>query len=1107
MQKNINSDTIRLGLMSPLTGLVSLYGKEISWAGRIACDEVNEQGGVLGKNIELVIADDGSMPKTAVPAAEYLIDDKNCVAIIGNLLSNSRIAIAYQVAEVKKIPYLNFSFYEGSIYSDYFFHFAALPNQQIDKMIPYMQEHFGPKMFFAGSNYEWPRGSIDAAIRSLIVCGGEIVGEEYIPFGELNLYIDDLLNKLSTSGANVFVPYFAGSDQQSLLMEFTKRGLKDKVTVVMGHYDEAMAATLPAEVREGFYSSNTYFMTLKTPKNKDYLNRLAELEEVTGITPDGNGVLTNFGEGTYLCVKAFAQAVNKAGSVNVEDVIRALENVRVMGPQGEVIMDPHSHHVHVNSYISRCNREGVFEIVQSFGLIDPIIPKIYQDKFNLEVDFKNERIQTKNNNVKMHSEKHYRPHTGNPEEPHTFDNSLLMNQPTSLPHVEQFRFATAVCIMDQEGMITQVNKTFLKLWGTLESLKGFNGKNLWESPEKCDVIFESLTESGEWTGTLNARTQSGIIPDVQVTFEAIQYTEEEQIGYKFVCLLPKAILIKANIVEEYVTTQQVLSMADVVIIATDEDANIIRVNQRACEVFGYTKEELVGHSIHLLLPPKFRERHKHYFNHFLNNMLEIEIQMGDRGSIFGYRKDGSEFPAEATISKFSTNKGLVGVVTLHDISEHKKHEDDLMWKATHDPLTNLPNRALIRERITHALERTRRTNQSIAILFIDLDGFKLVNDTLGHDAGDKLLTTVGERLIDSIRPGDTAARFGGDEFIILCESVGDNVMIFSLAERICKSIKKPINIGGQEVVITSSIGIAFGHGDTHSENDLLRMADTAMYSAKELGNDRWKIFNDSIHATAKLNLEITNGLYNAIAQDELGIRLQPIVDGKNGKIIGAEVLIRWFSKKGEISPAVFIPISELTGTIGEIGEWVFEKACLALIKACSKKNCTQDFYISVNVSTKQLNDSRLPEKFVNILKKTGADPARIVLEITETSLMTDVESNLGILHELYELGFKVAVDDFGTGYSSLAQLLRMPVNKLKIDQIFINGMESQKELNTIVEAVINMAHILGYKTIAEGAENKKQVDMLRKMNCDYIQGYFFYKPMPLEEFLEALEKQ
>ena len=373
----MSENTVKLGLMPPLSGLVSIYGPEIARAGQIACQEINENGGVLGRPLELIIEDDGSLPESAVAAAEKLVDQHKCAAIIGNLLSNSRIAVAYRVAEPRKVPLLNFSFYEGSILSRYFFHYAALPNQQIDRMIPYMQQKYGPRMFFAGNNYEWPRGSIHAAKKVLLHCGGEVLGEEYCPIGVDTDTLEHLLDKVEASNADVFVPYFAGLDQINLLTRFTERGLKQRMAVVMGHYDEMMASQLPPEVREGFYSSNTYFMTVDTAENHNFLKRLANYPEVTGIWPNGNGILTNFGEGTYVCVKAFAEAANQAGSLESEVLVDTLKNLSLAAPQGTIQMNSTHHHARVNTYLSCCRANGEFSLIEKFGAIEPKLPERY----------------------------------------------------------------------------------------------------------------------------------------------------------------------------------------------------------------------------------------------------------------------------------------------------------------------------------------------------------------------------------------------------------------------------------------------------------------------------------------------------------------------------------------------------------------------------------------------------------------------------------------------------------------------------------------------------------------------------------------------------------
>ena len=951
---------IRLGLMSPLTGLVSLYGQEITWAGRIACDEINAAGGINGCELELIVEDDGSLPEKAVPAAERLLDEHGCVALIGNLLSNSRIAVASQVAEARQIPYLNFSFYEGSIQSRYFFHFAALPNQQIERMIPYMAREIGPKMFFAGSNYEWPRGSIDAATQALREFGGDVVGEEYLPLG--NAPIDLLLDRVRRSGADVFVPYFAGSDQARLLTRFSQLGLKRRMAVVMGHYDEAMAATLSPEVREGFYSCNTYFMTLDTPVNQRYLQALAALPEVSGIWPKGNGVLTNFGEGVYLCVHAFARAVNLAGSLESQALLDALEQVEVEGPQGRVYMDPATHHAHVNTVLARATFEGRFEIVTTFGCLPPHIPERYR-------------------------------HGQGPSEP---------------------------------------------------------------QPEP-----------------------------------AHQATEHAQ-----------DMTIRSVLTSE--TTDRILAMVDVGVLAVGADGHIIEANRRASEMFGYSVAELIGLSIQELIPPSFRQMHSLHMESFLKGRT-LARRMSERPELNGYRKDGSTFPVDISISKILIEERWVMVATLLDITERKLAEQELVWHAIHDPLTGLANRAMIHERLERALRRSKKQGHSVALLFIDLDGFKLVNDSHGHQAGDELLKTIAQRLVDHVRPGDTIGRLGGDEFVVLCDHVDSPATVANLADRLNDLLREPVELSGQRLFVTASIGLAIGHGTTHSADDLLRNADAAMYQAKEQGRDGWRFFSEEIHEQARQRLDITNGLRQAIERDEFQVRFQPILCAQSQIIRGAELLLRWFPSGGEVSPAHFIPIAEMSGSIVAIGKWVFRQACLAE-RQWRDLFGAEAPYVSVNVSARQLNDESLVEEFRGMMAETGADPERILLELTETSLMSDVIFNLSVLHQLAELGLRVAVDDFGTGYSSLAQLLRLPLSKLKIDREFVDGLDKRHDSRAIVRAVCGMARAMNLKVIAEGVENASQFGYLRDLGCDYVQGFHFYRPLPPEEFLALLHE-
>lgn len=1053
-------ETVRLGLMAPLTGLVSLYGQEISWAARIACDEVNEQGGILGKSLELIIVNDGSLPDTALLAANTLINEHHCLAMIGNLLSNSRIAVAGMVAEPRRIPYLNFSFYEGSIFNPYFFHFAALPNQQIDYMIPYMAKNFGPKMFFVGSNYEWPRGSINAAKEALLGCDGEILGEEYLELGTTRIH--KLLNEVSVSGADVLVPYFAGHDQINLLMQFTTMGLKKRMAVVMGHYDEAMASQLPPLVREGFFSSNTYFMTVNTQTNYKYLKKLSKQDGVTGIWPKGNGILTNFGEGAYLCVHAYAKAVNQAGSFNTEKILEALRHVQIEGLQGKVTMDPDTQHAHVNSYLSQCNMDGTFSIVEKFGCQAPRIPERYRG-----ISIKNDLSETQISNINT-----VIPGTLNP-----------------------------VAVLDDNARLVFFNHRFKEIFFSRELNNGIFARELWEQPASFDSVFEKVKHGVNWQGQLLVAGAAKGSEALRLALEAVPARNNINGTYLLYCF-PND-LISMPIQDD--PFKHIFDIAGIAIIATDETGVIQQINYGASILFGYTVGELLGLSVHLLLPPHLRGYHAQAMQRFVKGGL-TEIPMGHRGEISGYRKDGSMFPASASVAKFKYQKNWMLVVTLQDISEKKRAEEDMLWRANHDSLTGLANRALITERLTNALQRTRRSGLNVALLFVDLDNFKLINDTFGHSAGDQVLVRVAEIITDNVSSGDIICRLGGDEYVVLCDQVEDSEQIIFLAQRMNEALRTSITIKGTEIYITASIGLAFGHGSTHSADDLLRESDAAMYVTKEQGRDSYRVFSDKIHTLAQQRLTISNGLRYALERNEFLLQFQPIVVANNGYICGAEALLRWNPPSGPISPATFIPIAEANGAIVSIGKWVFREACRARTRF---QNIFKEMapYVSVNVSTRQLNEENLVNDFAQILTEEATDAQGILIEITETSLMSDAEMNLRILRGLSDLGLKIAVDDFGTGYSSLLQLLRMPVSTIKIDREFVDGLDKRQDSRSITAAIARMARSLGKKLIAEGVENEIQQLELINLDVDYLQGFLFSRPVNETEFVEKIFSQ
>jgi len=393
------------------------------------------------------------------------------------------------------------------------------------------------------------------------------------------------------------------------------------------------------------------------------------------------------------------------------------------------------------------------------------------------------------------------------------------------------------------------------------------------------------------------------------------------------------------------------------------------------------------------------------------------------------------------------------------------------------------------------------------VLFIDLDGFKMINDSYGHNVGDQLLITVAQRLVDTVRPGDTVARLGGDEFIVLCDQVKNDDIISQVAERIMHALHLPIELEDRNLFVTASIGIAQGNGETHTAGDLMRNSDAAMYLAKEYGRNRWQMFNFEIHEKVKRHLGIANGLRTAIENGELHARYQPIMDLASRKIVGAEMLTRWFPADEEVFPDVFIPIAEKTGSIVPIGEWVFEQACHAEMDLRTRFGMAHAPYISVNVSTRQLNDHNLVSSFTDILARSKAEPKRILLEVTETSLMEDIKANLEVLHKLSNLGLRVAIDDFGTGYSSLSLLTQMPLSNLKIDKVFVDELGGNSGSPTIVAAVIGMGRALGFDIIAEGIEDEQQLMLLKALGCEKGQGYLFHKPMKLSNLEQLIIDQ
>jgi diguanylate cyclase (GGDEF)-like protein/PAS domain S-box-containing protein len=443
--------------------------------------------------------------------------------------------------------------------------------------------------------------------------------------------------------------------------------------------------------------------------------------------------------------------------------------------------------------------------------------------------------------------------------------------------------------------------------------------------------------------------------------------------------------------------------------------------------------------------------------------------------------------------------------TCQDITERREMELQLSHQALHDDLTGLPNRALFVERLDAAVSNAHALGSAVAVLFIDLDRFKIINDSLGHETGDEVLLALAERLTSVKRPHDLVARFGGDEFVVMCPRIHDGDEALDVAARAQESIRRPISLRGSDLVVTVSVGVALSTVSGADSTSLLRDADAAMYRAKRDGRDRATLFADAMRAESVARLETESELRRALAGDQLRLFYQPIVNLQTGALTALEALIRWqHPRRGLLSPEEFIPIAEDTGLIVPIGEWALEHACRQLRRWQQDYPHQANLRVAVNLSALQLTQSDITEQVGKILLRTGVSPASIELEITESVLMLDANESTTMLRSLRQLGVRVCVDDFGTGYSSLSYLKRFPVDTLKIDQSFIGGLGYDTHDSAIVHAILALAETLGLSTIAEGIETAEQLRVLRKLGCPEGQGHYFSESLPAAELAPLL---
>jgi diguanylate cyclase (GGDEF)-like protein/PAS domain S-box-containing protein len=537
------------------------------------------------------------------------------------------------------------------------------------------------------------------------------------------------------------------------------------------------------------------------------------------------------------------------------------------------------------------------------------------------------------------------------------------------------------------------------------------------------------------------------------------------------------------------------------IVITDADAHIISVNRAFTKVTGYSADEVIGQHIRAI---KSGRQDQPFYEELWKSVLETGYWQGE---LWNRRKSGELYPVLASISAVHDAQGRVTryISVSTDITEYKQAEDRIRYLAYYDPLTELPNRTLLRDRAEQALNQAERARAEAALLFLDLDHFKTINDSLGHLSGDALLQEVTQRIHAALRHTDTVGRLGGDEFLIVLS--GSSAASAALvAHNLISRISQPIVTGGHTLTVTASIGIALYPTDGHDFDELHKNADIAMYKAKELGRNRYHFFTPELNNAAMERLTLENALRGALEGGQFALHYQPQIDLASGQVIGVEALLRWTHPElGAVSPARFIPIAEESGLIGRIGAWVLHEACRQN-KAWQEQGL-QSMVVAVNVSTRQFSLSDIRELVQQALDSTGLEPGYLEVEITESLLAQDMENTLAVLDHLHALGVQIAVDDFGTGYSSLAYLKRFPLHKLKLDQSFVRDLVQDADDRAIASGVVNLGHSLGLAVIAEGVESEAQFDILRRLGCDEVQGYLFSRPLAAADLAAWLRRR
>ncbi len=621
---------------------------------------------------------------------------------------------------------------------------------------------------------------------------------------------------------------------------------------------------------------------------------------------------------------------------------------------------------------------------------------------------------------------------------------------------------------------------------------------------KCNTLHEpslqqilpELMEKGEyWFNHL--RSQNGSTSHIESRLTQM-YEEKKRVGY---ILVSRDITDKLHTEKRLLLASHVFDCAIEGIMVTNAKGTIQAVNPAFTEITGYSAEDAIGNNPRMLQSNRQSPE-------FYKNMWEAVLSAGRwQGEIWNRRKSGEIYPQRLSISSVKDLNGNITQFTavFYDITDLKEKEEKINHRAYHDPLTELPNRLLFKDRLDQAITRARRNDCQLTVMFIDIDNFKKLNDTQGHYAGDQFLQKISAEFRSLLRDQDTVSRFGGDEFTILLDDNNSIQQGIIVAQKILNLFRKPFQIGDNEMYLGASIGISSYPEDGNNSEVLIKNADTAMYHAKENGRNNFQIFKAEMEIKIKQRVSLEFELRKALGRNQFHIFYQPIINLHTKSIVSIEALLRWDNDNNSVPPDQFIPIAEESGLIVPIGEWVLRQTCRQMSEW--QIDDVSGLAISVNLSARQFRERELLNTIERILEETHLKPEQLHLEITESSMMDDMASSIATLKALKKIGIRILMDDFGTGYSSLTCLQRFPVDVLKLDHTFIRNIGKNVDSARLAAGIISMAKDLRLEVVAEGVENEIQLRFLEEHGCDMVQGYLFHKPLTKEKLREVLRQQ